>query len=90
MTLSAQQHDGPFLIRRQIQEAAFNALKIEPREVIGNKFGQRWQADDGHGDGPSFVLQWFGDNHEYFDQQQVARALTDIADWRARNPKRPH
>lgn len=80
------QHESPFLVTRKTQEAALKSLDIHPKAVIGKSFGQMWQANDGRGDGPSFLLQWFGENHEYFDQQQLTKALLDIADWRARNP----
>lgn len=83
-------HDSPFLILRKVEEAALKTQDIQPRAVIGKNFGQMWQANDGRGDGPSFMLQWFGENHEYFDRQQVIKALTDITDWRARNPVKPH
>jgi hypothetical protein len=82
--------NNPYLIRRTVQEAAFKSLNICPRQVIGGKFGQMWQAEDGQGDGPSFVLQWFGDHQEYFDQQQVTKALSDVAEWRVRNPMLSH
>ncbi len=82
---------SPFLIDREIQEAAFISLSIVPKQIFHDLPGQMWQASDGQGDGPSFVLQWFGEKQQYFDSQQVQQHLIDIADWRSRNPpKRAH
>ena len=64
--MSADQN-SPYLIDRKVQEAAFNSLAIVGKQILPDLPGQMWQALDGRGDGPSFVLQWFGEKQEYFE-----------------------
>lgn len=78
--------NSPFWTLRRIQEQAFRKLGLVAGKKLSNPPGQLWHEQGG----PTFALQWCGEDLDYVDQGQVSHILNSLADWRARNPNRVH
>jgi hypothetical protein len=55
-------------------------------KIIPEPLSQLWHIKGG----PTFALQIWGEEAQYYDQSQVSYAYDGVADWQARNPNNVH